>query len=259
MATNDASMQDRDAVCAARLLVSDIDDTLVGDDAALARLLTIVDGNAQLYLALNSSRPLASVQGTLAAIATRVRAIDHDATIGAMGTEVELRGERDAAWEQRLAGWKRAPIDAVMSRLGYPAHSPEFQTPYKASFAVPAAERDRVIGELRNVGVEARFIHSGVSDFDVIPSPAGKKEAMTYVAERLGVSPDCLIVAGDSANDLEMFQAAPRGIVVGNAREELRRAVDPERVCFARCRYAAGIIEGLIYWGVIDQAERRVR
>ena len=42
-----------------------------------------------------------------------------------------------------------------------------------------------------------------------------------------------LLVAGDSGNDLAMFEICPRGILVGNARDELRSAVRPDwaRAC----------------------------
>jgi sucrose-phosphate synthase len=80
---------------------------------------------------------------------------------------------------------------------------------------------------------------------------------MFHVAECLGVAPERVIVAGDSANDLVMFEAAERGIVVGNAREELRSRIDPSRAYVARASYAAGMLEALAHWQLI--ADRRER
>ena len=64
-----------------------------------------------------------------------------------------------------------------------------------------------------------------------------------------------VLVAGDSANDLAMFEISSRGIVVGNARAELREAVKSETAYQASGRHASGVIEGLRHWGVIPRGE----
>ena len=53
-----------------------------------------------------------------------------------------------------------------------------------------------------------------------------------------------------------MFEHAERGIVVGNARAELRDRVNPQAAYLARAHYAAGILEGLRHWGLVpDRSE----
>jgi sucrose-6F-phosphate phosphohydrolase len=238
------------------LLVTDIDDTLFGDDEALHELLGRL-AEAGMPLALNSSRPTASVQRSVEATWPS-DAAPADAVITALGTEIEFAGTgRDEGWAARFAGWPRDEIDRIVRGLGFEAHAAEFQTPFKASFAVPSDERARVEAALDAAGIERRTIHSGATDFDVIPACAGKAEAMFHVAECLGVAPERVIVAGDSANDLVMFEAAERGIVVGNAREELRSRIDPSRAYVARASYAAGMLEALAHWQLI--ADRRER
>lgn len=234
------------------LLVSDVDQTLVGDDAAWAEFAEAVRATPSLLLALNSSRPRSSVQSTLADLSPPM--CPH-ALITAMGTEVLLHGRPLTEWDQRFAGWRREPIDRIMRQCGATQHEPEMQTPLKASFALsdPQAcmEAARAI---EACGVEARIIQSGASDFDVIPARAGKEAATLFLARTLGVPLDRLIIAGDSGNDLAMFQAARHGIVVANARDELRHAVDPDRTCFASRSHARGVLEGLAYFGVPIQA-----
>lgn len=228
------------------LLVADLDETLLGTEDGLSELVGLLRRSPRLLWALNSSRPLASVRASL-----QRRAIDAgpDAWIGAMGTEIETREGPVPAWRDRFAGWSRAPVDAVMRELGFPAHDADFQTPFKASFAVPAAEWDRARRAIADAGVPARTVGSGASDFDVLPLGAGKGEATRFLAGHLGIDPARLVVAGDSANDLAMFRVSRRGIVVANAREELRRAVEPGRAYFARESHAHGVLEGLRHWG----------
>jgi hydroxymethylpyrimidine pyrophosphatase-like HAD family hydrolase len=229
------------------LLVSDVDNTLVGDDAALRRFVDAAGRCAPLIVALNSSRPTASVRRTLSGLPfdVPIRAL-----IGGMGTQIEIDGEPDGPWAERFNGWDRAPIDRVMAKLGHRPHDAEFQTPLKASFAVEPEAQDRAERAVRDTGVPVRIVRSGQSDFDVIPIGADKGEATLHLTDRLGVRFDRLIVAGDSANDLAMFHAAPMGIVVGNARDELRRALTGNGTYLARAERAQGVLEGLRFWGV---------
>jgi sucrose-6F-phosphate phosphohydrolase len=229
------------------LLVTDVDETLTGDDAALSRFIDAVNRSPRLLVALNSSRPFPSVEATLAEFPG---SFEPDATITAMGTEIRVRGEPTEAWADRFRDWDRTVIDRVMDRLRHPPHAPELQTPWKASFAIPAgADQERASEALTATGLPIRIIRSGESDFDVLPAGAGKDHATLFLADHLGIDRDRLAVAGDSANDLAMFRTARKGIVVANAREELRGAVDPKRVVFADRPRAEGVLEGLVRWG----------
>jgi hydroxymethylpyrimidine pyrophosphatase-like HAD family hydrolase len=64
-----------------------------------------------------------------------------------------------------------------------------------------------------------------------------------------------VVVAGDSANDLDMFVLPFKGIVVGNAEPALRQLAS-ENIYQAGGRYAAGVLEGLHYWGVLDDSKQ---
>ena len=231
------------------LLVSDIDDTLTGDERALGELLKLVEAG-KFRLVFNSSRPRESVRGTLA----EFPGVAPGSMITAMGTEMMVDGEIVMGWEERFAGWERALVEDVVLPLGGVPHAAEYQTRYKASFAVEGAERQSAVREaILASGQEARVIISGQSDVDVMPVGAGKGEATLYLAEFLGVDvAQQLLVAGDSGNDLAMFEDCPRGILVGNARRELREAARPESSYQASAHHAAGVLEGLRYWEVLQ-------
>lgn len=230
------------------LLVSDVDDTLLGDDEALETFLALVRRSDHLTVAVNSSRPHHSVMATLEGLPDGFmpRGI-----ITALGTEVFVDGELLETWRSRFHGFDRQPIDRAMAGLGLQPHREEMQTPLKASYCVPRGVPVEVaIEELEKLPVALRTIvsHDGV-DLDVIPREAGKGAATLHLAERLGVAMSHLVVAGDSANDALMFDAVQKAIAVGNAREELLRVADPVRTYFAKARCAAGIIEGLRHYG----------
>jgi sucrose-6F-phosphate phosphohydrolase len=237
------------------LLVTDIDDTLLGDDEALRELLTALRA-AELPIALNSSRPTASVRATIEAAWPPGEA-PADAVITALGTEIHYPDGPDEGWQQRFGDWPRDEIDGIIRGMGFEPHRDEFQTRFKASYVVPASEVARVEAALEAANLPRRTIHSGTTDYDVIPPQAGKAEAMFRVAETFDVSNEHVVVSGDSGNDLVMFEHAARGIVVGNARAELRDRVDRSRAYLARGAYAAGILEGLRHWALVaDGGER---
>jgi HAD superfamily hydrolase (TIGR01484 family) len=227
------------------LLVSDVDDTLAGDDEGIVAFSRLRSG---VSLVLNSSRPLADVRRTLARFPVL---LPLHGIIGGLGTEILLEGVLRVDWQERFSDWDRTPVDAVMEAAGMRPHPREMQTPYKASFAVPQAEWRKMKDAVRQAVPACRIITSGTSDFDVIPAAAGKDQSTLWVAARLGIPPDRLIVAGDSGNDLAMFHAAAKAIAVGNARPELRHAADPLRTYFATAPRAWGLIEGLRHWGAV--------
>lgn len=226
------------------LLVTDVDETLDGDEEALLRF---AGERGPILLVLNSSRPRSSILKTLERFP---RSLSIDGLVTAMGTQILLGGTEVPEWTQRFGGWDRRIVDELMRQEGIEPHSAEMQARFKASFAVPAERSEELEAKIMEQIPDTRIILSGESDFDVIPLAAGKDKATLYVVERLGISPDCLVVAGDSGNDLAMFRSAGKAIAVGNSRRELVDRADPRRTYFAKARHAAGILEGLRHWGV---------
>jgi HAD superfamily hydrolase (TIGR01484 family) len=233
--------------------VTDVDDTLLGDDDAYRDFQQVAVASPGLRVALNSSRPVASIERTLESLEP---AFQPAAVIGAMGTEIRYNGRLLSEWTTRFGDWSRHPIDDVMAQLGFSPHDDEYQTSLKASFVVAGEESQQLAREaIAATGQSAKIVTSGTSDFDVLPPDADKGEATLFIAELLGVPLTRLIVAGDSANDVAMFGVAERGIVVGNAREELRRAVNPECAYLATESRARGLLEGLKHYGVPIRTE----
>lgn len=227
------------------LLVSDVDDTLAGDEGALAEFSKHTAG---LRLILNSSRPRASVLRTVAGFPPALRI---DGCITAMGTEILLGGADLAEWQKTFDGWQRDIVDETMDRLPATPHPDEFQTPFKASYALHCRHWPDAIHAIAALDPPCRIITSGNSDVDVIPAAAGKDNATLWIARHLGIPRHRLIVAGDSANDLAMFRAADMAIAVGNARRELTDHAPPATTFFSTQPRALGLLQGLRHWGAL--------
>lgn len=233
------------------LFVSDVDDTLLGDDAALANLSERLRAAPWVTAVYNSSRPCASLRRTLAET-PHLRSPAY--LIGALGTEIEVgeTGEPLTAYQEHLRpGWRRAQIDAMMKEMGLVPHAAEFQTPFKASYDVPnEAVYQQVREALATAILPAKFIFSAGKNLDIIPQTAGKGAVVQFLHAWLGVPGERVVVSGDSGNDVDMFIPPFRGVIVGNADPDLRALAGP-RVYQAQARHAAGVLEGLQHWGVL--------
>jgi sucrose-6F-phosphate phosphohydrolase len=233
------------------LLVSDVDDTLLGDNHALiafAKELQV--RREQIIFTLNSSRPCASLRKS---IRDNPLIPAPDFLTGALGTEIEA-GETGQLIQEYTAamnvGWDRDQVAGLMSELGLEAHPAEFQTPFKASYTVRGPEQhQQVIQQLIRHHFDVKVIFSGNTNLDIIPRQAGKGTAIEFLRDMLGIDPYKVVTAGDSANDLDMFVSPNKAIIVANAEKEIR-ALKDEHIYQAQSKYAAGLLEGLRYWGV---------
>jgi hydroxymethylpyrimidine pyrophosphatase-like HAD family hydrolase len=91
---------------------------------------------------------------------------------------------------------------------------------------------------------------SGDRYLDVLPAGVNKGSTLNALIEWLEVRPDTVVTAGDSLNDLAMFETGLRGVMVGNAEPGLVEALPRLRRTYrAKAHGCAGIVEGLRHFG----------
>jgi len=61
---------------------------------------------------------------------------------------------------------------------------------------------------------------------DINPEGVSKASALEQIRRRLGVEPVNTIAVGDQRNDIEMLKWAARGVAMGNAPDEVKKAAD---------------------------------
>lgn len=235
------------------LFVSDVDDTLLGDDEALGQLTCeLTKARDKITVAYNSSRPCASLRESLANVPNLM---SPDYLIGSLGTQIEvgMGWERLVKYEEHLnQGWDREQAIELLAGLDAIPHPKKFQTAFKVSFDIPGKEAYRIVRErLAASDLAAKAVFSAGKFLDLIAARGGKGEAIRFLQNRLGISAERVVVAGDSGNDVEMFLPPFRGIVVGNADEDLKR-LNGSNIFKAESFHAAGLLEGLRYWGVLE-------
>lgn len=75
---------------------------------------------------------------------------------------------------------------------------------------------------------------AGIQWLDCVPQDAGKGAAVAFMQRHFGISPSETIVFGDNQNDMEMFSLAGKSYSVENARDEVKRAASHECESYER-------------------------
>jgi sucrose-phosphate synthase len=252
-----------------RLLVCDIDNTLVGDRDSLRRLLEVVRRERQrIGFVVATGRSVALTRQVL-----EDENVDQpDILITSVGTEIHEGPYLEPAigWTNHLAyRWDRdAVVQALDGVEGLTLQGKEGQRPCKVSYYVdgsrvapdapdPAQAGGRKIQKevekrLRQAGVRFNTIFSHGQFLDVLPLRASKGKAIRYLADKWEVPVERVLVAGDSGNDEEMLRGTTLGVVVGNYSPELEALRGRPRIYFAKAHYAAGILEGMEHYGFLN-------
>ena len=244
------------------LFVTDLDNTLVGDDAALSKLNEQLANHRQNYQSkivyatgrsLYLYRLLAEDKSLLAP----------DALITAVGTEMYFDRQiehYDREWAEILSqGWNREEIVAIASQFEKLQSQPNSeQNPFKISYYLAENEAEETIARLKSAlnerNYEIKLIYSAGQDLDLLPKNGDKGLAVEFLRQKWNIAPERTIVCGDSGNDISMFKGKEKGLIVGNAKPELRQwyeANSSDNHYLADSVCAGGILEGLKYFGFL--------
>jgi len=244
------------------LFVTDLDNTLVGDAAALQVLNQKLAQHRQEHgtkIVYSTGRSLESYQELKA----EQHLIEPDALVVAVGTEIYYQGSAtpDATWSEKLSHhWDRDVVVATGAHFAdlVPQPEPE-QRPFKVSYFLTEEAAVEVLPQiealLKERGLEVKLIYSSGKDFDILPRQADKGMAMAFLRQTWGIDPAQTVVCGDSGNDCALFSVEKeRGIIVGNAQPEMlawHEANPFEHHYLAKAHCAGGILEGLNYFGFL--------
>jgi glucosylglycerol-phosphate synthase len=159
------------------------------------------------------------------------------------------------------------PVDAIQDEVA--ARWPGSQAVLRALAGFPGLVRQSVPQERRcsflagagdvtpalRAAVDALgcdLLMSAGCYLDVLPRGVGKGPALLRLAAAAGFDPATIVVAGDTLNDLSMFETGLRGIVVGQAEPALVEQVGRwPLVHVAGGAGCDGILEGLARHGAV--------
>ena len=245
-----------------RILVCDVDDTLLGDDKALKIFLKKMesrrstDGHHKVGLAFATGR---SFENALEILGQKKLPVP-DFLITSVGSEIYYGHGmlKDDAWTRHIDyRWKPTELRKVLNDVpGLVLQPASEQRTHKVSYFIDPSKAPTVReiqGKLRQLDLHAKLIFSHGKILDVLPVRASKGLAIRYLAIKWGLPPERILVAGDSGKDEDMLRGNTLGLVVGNYSPELTRLKGRERVYFAEGEYAWGILEGMQFYDFLGE------
>ena len=231
-----------------RLICTDLDGTFIGDDGSMYDLLQAIEGK-DLILVFDTGRHIRSIMGFVNEKGIR----KPDACICLVGTEVFIldNGEfvLDEQWSDIISeDWDRDTITRILADIEeLSIQDDEWQTKFKASYFLTENVEgvlQEIAERLQKAGLRATTVYSANQFLDFLPINSGKAKATNYLAQKFDVSREDVVACGDSGNDLDLFEAGFKGIIVGNSHDELKQYTG-DNAYHAAGDYSAGIIEGL--------------
>ncbi|MBN2430508.1 MAG: HAD family hydrolase [Acidobacteria bacterium] len=244
-----------------RALISDIDNTLIGDPAALDRLLRRLAGSeVHVCFGIATGRHLEITLEVLEEWGVPLP----DVLVTAVGTEIYYGPhlQPDSGWSEQIARqWEPDKIREVLAEMSdLRLQAPKNQRSFKISYVI-SPDKSGCVRQVEKLlpkrGLFAKAVFSHGRFLDILPADAGKGAAIRYLAGRWHWPPEHILVAGDSGNDADMLQGGYRGVAVGNHSPELEWLRGKPRVFFAPGKYAAGICDGLDYYGFLNAEYRK--
>jgi len=231
-----------------RVLVTDVDDTLTGDDEALATLLERLETtDANVGFGIATGRTLKEALVLMEELEVRVP----DVLITAAGTELHY-GTRllpDRSWERQIRyRWDRDEVRSVIGAIPGLSPVPESETKYRLRYRLDpgrAPTLREIRRRARQEGLRVTTILDHEVYLDVIPVRASSGLAIRFFCFKWNLEPQRLLVAGDSGNDWDMLSGDTLGVVVSNHTPELERLRGRPRIHFAKSPHARGILEGI--------------
>ncbi|WP_213424345.1 HAD-IIB family hydrolase [Bhargavaea massiliensis] len=230
------------------LLATDLDGTFVGDEAGLRELLDYYDSLPErVALAYVTGRHRASAMDLIRGEGLPLP----DILVTDVGTSVFAGPElvEDLGWKQRMTeNWD--PQAVLRTAGGVPGiRLQELPDTRRVSFYSDGGEpAEKLKYALSAEGIPHTFVFSSGRDVDILPENGGKGAALRYVIGKFAEENACVLVAGDSGNDLDMLMLGYPSVIVSNARPELLEAENHETLFRATRPCAGGILEAWMHF-----------
>ena len=148
-------------------------------------------------------------------------------------------------------GWQGREQILATARQIEGLHFQEVPQEYRCSFTYDSdAVRIQAQALAQSLGLD--HLVSANRYFDFLPRGVSKGNSLMRLLSTEGLSPDKVLTAGDTLNDLSLMRTGLKGVVVGNAETGLKEAVLQDRkdgavrpVHLARAAGPLGILEAI--------------
>jgi len=233
--------------------ISDIDGTLLGNQPALNELNSfIAEHRDSFFIVYATGRDVTEMHRGLFTEGLLMP----DAVILSTGSEIYTVNNGaflpDIQWENMIsASWDKGRVEEAAKKVNGLMTQGKSEK-LKVSYFIDPSEADEIRKKFDVLfsenGIKAKIIISHEKYLDIIPINCDKGKAAAFLVNKLALPPDKCVVAGDSENDIDLFESFYQGIVVGNAHHGLRLSTLNKDFYMAGTDYAAGVLEGLRYY-----------
>ncbi|MBE0570084.1 MAG: HAD-IIB family hydrolase [Ignavibacteriaceae bacterium] len=241
---------------AEKIIVSDIDHTLLGDNSALEEFINILEKiDSKVGFAVATGRTVDSAFSVL-----KENNVPYpDIIISSVGAEIYYnyhgRLINSTGWDAHIKHqWNREKIKKLLALFDFLQYQEEStQRKFKISYYTSDVPENikKVKSTLVKNKIKANVIFSHGQYLDILPYRASKGKAIRYLAYRWNIPYENILVAGDSGNDSEMLKGDLLGVVVANYSPELEELKGQNRIYFAKRNYAGGIIDGIRHYNFL--------
>ncbi len=241
-----------------KLIVSDIDYTLIGDDESLNEFNSIIEKkHPKVGFAVATGRV---VESTIE-ILKKKNVVLPEILITSVGSEIYYNHKDQLiyskGWDAHISHqWQRDKIVQLLARFDFLKYQEiKNQRKFKISYYTYNNKKniEKVSQLLIKNKIKCNLIFSHGQYLDILPYRASKGRAIRYLAYRWNIPFENILVAGDSGNDMEMLKGDLLGVVVANYSPELETLKGANRVYFSQQEYAAGIIEGINHYNFLNE------
>ncbi|MDH5682171.1 MAG: HAD-IIB family hydrolase, partial [Spirochaetota bacterium] len=244
-------------ISADRMIICDIDNTLLGDKKSLKELIdSIQASNKDISFGVATGRRVESALAVLKEWKVPVP----DVIISSVGSEIHYSEGlfQDMAWAKHIDHrWKPDSVKEILESVPGLKLQPSIdQRKHKISYfmdPVKTPDITEIMSLLRQNRLHVNLIFSHDEFLDILPIRASKGLAVRYFAIKWGIPFERILVAGDSGNDEEMLRGNTLAVVVGNYSHELESLREDPHIFFAENKYAGGILEGIRHYDFLGR------
>ena len=236
-----------------RAIVTDLDQNLLGNPAALERFAEVIrDKHRDVTFGIATGRRFDSAL----ALMKKHRIPRPDVLISSLGTRIHYGTNltEDDWWADHIDHhWNPQRVRRVLAEVpGLEVQPKTQQSALKLSYFYDpekAPSPEEIVTLIRQRELTANVFCSFGQFLDIVPSRASKGQALRYVSQRLDIPLEQMLVAGGSGADEDMMLGNTLAVVVGNRHhEELSQLEDQENIYFADQPHALGILQAIDHY-----------
>lgn len=241
-------------------LVSDLDLNLLGDEASLKQLLSLMRKHRKTTkFIIATGRRLDQALRLM----KKHGIPEPDILITSSGSEIYYAPKLtpDTAWAKHIDHlWQPHKVRQLLDDLpGLSRQTKDEQSQFKLSYYIDPQQIS--LDEIKRLlHREEQSVHPQMAFgqfLDILPLRASKGLALRYVADRWQLPLEHIFVAGGSGADEDMMRGNTLAAVVANRHhEELSQLEDTSHIYFAEQAYAAGILEALAHYRFFEKTSQ---